>query len=201
MKDWTKHTAKEVLIDSDKDGNRLISLFAKDYKEVMRTDICPSCNDFEAKFKNFLLKTDTMKKAETKNSGFVLKSQFENITLHGSAVYFNNENLTDAMAIELIENHPKGKGLFSVVPENLDALKKGSKKDDSDKNDKGDKAPKVPATVVVLNEREFTAAEAIEIFKESGVETKATSINGLQTKYDALTQEDKDALKLPTLDK
>ncbi|EKT3962770.1 hypothetical protein NTJ20_000243 [Flavobacterium psychrophilum] len=124
LEKWELYQATEVLSGLDSNGSRLISAFASDYRKIIGGDICTSCNGFEEKFKNFINKLKNMKNSENKNSGFVLNPMYDNITLHGSNVYFNNENLTDEMALELIEKHPSGIDLFKSFPANFKELKK-----------------------------------------------------------------------------
>ena len=124
LEKWKKYQAKEIQSGNDENGNRLISSFAKDYRAIMQSDICPSCNDFVEKYQNFIKKLENMSKTVIKNSGFVLKQMYDNITLHGSQCYYNNATLTDEQALQLLEKHPKGEGLFDVLPENWKDLKK-----------------------------------------------------------------------------
>ena len=124
MNNWGKYKAEEVLTETDKNGNRLISAFAKDYKTVFNQDICPTCKDFKEKFQKYLKKIQDMSNSDKKNSGFVLKKMYENIPLKfGSAIYVNNQNLTDDYAKELISSHPRGEELFDIIPENVNTNK------------------------------------------------------------------------------
>ena len=113
---WKEYTANDVLRQTDKNANRLLSSFARDYKKVFNRDICPSCKDFNQKFQEFLNHTKTMSQKKN-NSGYVLKKMYENIPLaFGSNIYVNNQNLTDAYAKKLLKNHPRGEELFSAIP-------------------------------------------------------------------------------------
>ena len=211
LEKWKKYQAKEVQSGIDENGNRLISFFAKDYKIVMGNEFCPSCNDFEIKFKNFITKLENMK--NVKKTGFVLKAMFENITLFGSQQYFNNANLTDESAIELLEKHPKGKDLFEAIPEGWEKLK-------ATKVEKAVKAEKVktlkPKTpkaetpkvekvegVIVLFEKETSIDDAKDLFKSAGIDSRATTVVGLEKSLSEATDEQKEALNAlinPTLE-
>lgn len=179
MERWKKYQAKEVQFGIDENGNRLISFFAQDYKIVMGNEFCPSCNDFEIKFKNFINKLENME--NVKKTGFVLKAMFENITLFGSQQYFNNSNLTDESAIELIEKHPKGKDLFEVLPEGWEKLKTAK--------------PEAKDGIIVLFEKEFTVDDAKDLFKSAGIDSRATTVTGLEKSLSKATDEQKEALK------
>lgn len=112
---WDKYQAVEVRTGTDQDGNRLIISFARDYKEVFGSDICPNCNGFDRKFNNFLNKTKLM--TEKKKSRYVLKKMYQNIPLEfGSSLFLNNENMTDEYGAKLLKNHPRGKDLFDFLP-------------------------------------------------------------------------------------
>ena len=187
MERWKKYQAKEVQSGIDENGNRLISFFAQDYKIVMGNEFCPSCNDFEIKFKNFINKLENME--NVKKTGFVLKAMFENITLFGSQQYFNNSNLTDESAIELIEKHPKGKDLFEVLPEGWEKLKTAK--------------PEAKDGIIVLFEKEFTVDDAKDLFKSAGIDSRATTVTGLEKSLSKATDEQKEVLSAlvnPTLE-
>jgi hypothetical protein len=121
MKDWKKYKAVEVLNEKDENGNRLLSEFARDYKSLFNSEICPNCNDFSLKFQKFI-KTIQEMKNKNQNSGYVLKKMYENIPLEfGSSIYVNNANLTDEYAETLLKKHPRGKDLFDVIVEKQSA--------------------------------------------------------------------------------
>ncbi len=177
MLDWKNIKASDVLKGSDENGSRLVSLFAKDYKIIMGSDICPSCKDFNVKYLTFIKKLETMN--VVKNSGFKLKAMYNNITLHGSQTYYNNDNLTDEKALELIEKHPKGTGLFDEVPENLEELQKESKADEN----------------ITLLGKEFTVDQAKPLFKTAKIETKAKTAKGLEAVLEKITDDQKPDLE------
>lgn len=114
MIDWKNYKADEVKSGFDENGNRLFSLFAQDYQKVFSSEICPTCNDFPAKFQNFLNKT-IMSNTESK---FKLKKMYDGIPLEfGSNIHVTNANLTDELALQLANKHPRGLELFEVYPE------------------------------------------------------------------------------------
>lgn len=183
MLNWKKYQAKEVLSGNDENGNRLISLFAKEYKKITGDDICPSCHDFSEKFKKFINRIEAMSKSENKNSGFVLKPMYDNITLFGSNKYYNNATLTDDLALELLEKHPRGKELFQSVPTNLKELKKENK-------------PEVDAVGFIdLFGKKFSVNEAKDLFKSAGIDSRATTITGLKNSLEKISSEEKSALQ------
>jgi hypothetical protein len=116
-----------------------------------------------------------MKVVKSQNSGFALKAMYNNITLHGSQVYYQNETLTDEQAIELLQNHPRGEGLFDVLPENWKDLKG---------------KPAVTDAVELFG-KTVTVEEAKDLFKSAGIETKAITAKGLSDKLKSLTEEEK----------
>lgn len=182
MKNWEKYQAKEIQSGSDENGNRLISLFAKDYKFITGNDLCASCNDFHQVLINFLNQLEKMNKV--KNSGFILKAIYENITLHGSQVYYNNANLTDEMALELLTKHPKGEGLFEILPEDWENLVK-DKKNDGKSDD-----------TINLFGKEYNVDQAKDLFKKAGIDSRATTITGLKNSLEKSVAEKRDALNL-----
>lgn len=184
LQKWKTYQAKEVLTGNDENGNRLLSLFARDYKIITKSELCSSCNNFTEKFNQFIEKLENMKNIENKNSVFQLNPMYDNIPLDfGSQIYVSNENLTNELALQLLVNHPLGKELFSVLPENLDNLKKedGSKKDNEN---------------IDLFGKEFSINDAKDLFKSAGIETKATTVKGLENSLEKITQEQMLTLEL-----
>ncbi|SNA77304.1 hypothetical protein [Flavobacterium psychrophilum] len=179
LEKWELYQATELLSGLDSNGSRLISAFASDYRKITGGDICTSCNGFEEKFKNFINKLKNMKNSENKNSGFVLNPMYDNITLHGSNVYFNNENLTDEMALELIEKHPSGIDLFKSFPANFKELKKVDESTE----------------IISFFGKDYKVDEAKELFKKAKIDSKATTALGLYNSLTKATGEQKTALE------
>ena len=117
LEKWSKYQADEVKNGYDQDGKRLIISFKKDYKSLFGIDICHHCNGFNAKFLKFIEKLKQMKDKKKPNCNYRLKKMYDGITLFGSTKYYKNDTLTDEDARHLIEKHPRGEGLFEVLPE------------------------------------------------------------------------------------
>lgn len=124
MTDWLTIDKKTIFEGKDKNGNRYLTEFLKDYKEKYNPQEinagCSRClNDYYKKIIKFysaMAKQET-KKAKAK-SKFVLKPMFNGIPLKfGSRTLVSNSNLTDELAKELIKNHPRGEALFSSLGE------------------------------------------------------------------------------------
>ena len=172
--DWTKYKAEDVKNGLDQNGNRLFSLFVQDYIKVFGVDVCPNCKDFPVKFQNYLNKT-----AMSKESKFQLKKMYEGLPLEfGSQVYVTNANITDENALQLIKNHPRGKELFEVLPDNVNELLGAGNKSDK------------PAAVKMFD-KDFSIEEVKSLFDKAGIKSNATSLNGLQKAFDGLSAENK----------
>lgn len=172
--DWGKYQAAEVLSGMNENGSRLISLFAKDYKKITGNDICHTCNSFITKFNSFIQKYYIMKKNEN-TCGFRLKPMYENIpSSFGSAVFVNNKNITNELALALLNNHPRGKDLFDIIPETVEEEE---------------------ITVLVL-EKEVSLDKVIESLKCFGINTKATTTDGISKVISKLTEEQRGNLYL-----
>ncbi len=140
MLDWTKYKAEEVKTGTDKNGNRLISAFARDYKNTFNQDLCPSCKDFKEKFLRLIKEIKRMKNTDTKKSGYLLKKMYENIPLKfGSSIYVNNSNITDEYALELINNHPRGSELFEMTPKKEEKKTSKKQKEETSKKEENTK--------------------------------------------------------------
>lgn len=112
--DWGKYTPDTVRTGKDKNGNRLILQFSKDYKKRMGQDLdigCPKC--FRNDFQKYLKKEDMPdKKTEWK-----IKPMYEGVSLgFGSKVILSSSNITDELAEKFAREHKKGIGLFYSYP-------------------------------------------------------------------------------------
>ncbi|WP_462250431.1 hypothetical protein [Ekhidna sp.] len=125
MMEWQSYKIEEIKTGSDESGNRLALQFCQDYKDLFGPDAhcCHTCPSFENKINKYIQKISTMK--EVKNSGFELKPMYNGIQPKFGAAPVSNGNLTDEKAIELINEHPKGKDLFEKLPDNIDELMEG----------------------------------------------------------------------------
>lgn len=113
--DWSKYSIDQIKTGTDEKGNRLLLAFNKEYREIFGHEPCHTCGSWAEKAKKFLNQVNTMSKVE--NSGYVLKKMYEGVTLEFGGNPISNRNLTDKIAKQLIEKHPKGAGLFLKIPE------------------------------------------------------------------------------------
>lgn len=129
MIDWRKLDKETILNGNDENGNRYLNQFLKDYQETFHPDTinagCSKCLD--GYYSKLMKHLNTM--GEVEKTQYKLKAKYNGIPLEfGSSVHVSNANLTDALAKKLIKNHPKGKELFEVVPEEVVKEKKTQKK-------------------------------------------------------------------------
>ena len=185
MKDWTKYKAEDVKNGLDENGNRLFSLFVQDHIKVFGIDVCPNCNDFPIKFQNFINKIKEME--NKKPCEFQLKKMYEGIpTSFGSSKYVTNQNISDELAIELLQNHPRGNELFESLPKNVDELVSGNGNNSANNSN--------PATVKIFD-KDLSVEEVKELFEKAEIKSNATSVNGLQKAFDKLSEEKKEKIK------
>lgn len=168
MIDWKNYKADEVKSGFDENGNRLFSLFAQDYQKVFSSEICPTCNDFPAKFQNFLNKT-IMSNTESK---FKLKKMYDGIPLEfGSNIHVTNANLTDELALLLANKHPRGLELFEVYPEATVIIKKTQDQESQEENLNQDQQLKASDVETATGQVEETTTE------NASSETETTTEN------------------------
>jgi hypothetical protein len=112
MIDWRKYEANFVRTQTV-DGQRLVLIFANDFKQKFNREICISCeSNFKTDFKKYINSMN-----ETK-SLYKLKQKYDGILLgFGKKGRLTNDNMNDKDALFLIKNHPKGKELFDFIPE------------------------------------------------------------------------------------
>ena len=109
---WSNYTWEQVRTGKDENGSRLISQFAKEYKERTGNSICVTCPSSKQKFNEF------KKQKKMSKSKYVLKAKYNGIPLKfGSNVLVTNSNMTDEYGKQLLKNHPRGKELFESIPD------------------------------------------------------------------------------------
>lgn len=123
------------------------------------------------------------KTMKNQSSKFKIKEGIKFLQMDfGSSVFFNNETITDELAIEYLKKNPNRIVNFSTYPENWKSLI-GVKEEEK----------------ILLFEKELTLAEAIEAFKNSDIKTSAKTANGLLEAFGKATDEEKESLKAVVL--
>lgn len=118
MRNWQEISPSKVQ-NGIEDGKRLILEFARDYKEVIGSELCVGCsNSFEASFKKFLNK----KYMKENTTGFKLHEKYNGLKLggFGSKETISNYSMTKEKALLFLTKHKKGKALFSLLPKDVD---------------------------------------------------------------------------------
>jgi hypothetical protein len=178
--DWTQYDSDQILKGVDPDGNRLLSLFANDYKKTMGTEICPSCSNLSDKLKALILKKQRMAKAKKQVNlvegeiPFKLKKMYQNITTMGSRKYYNDENLTESDAILLAAKHPKGIGLFDTYPTDWEEKVK---------------AINEPSKIISIDGTEYTPDQISSVLLAMEIEVLDGSIEEINAIVNGLTPE------------
>jgi len=123
--DWKKYDANFVRTQIV-DGQRLVLIFANDFKNKFNREICISCeSNFKTDFQKYINSMDT------KKSEYKLKAKYDGILLgFGKKGRLTNDNMNDKDALYLIKNHPKGKDLFEVFPKEEEPKTKKIKGDE-----------------------------------------------------------------------
>jgi len=117
MMNWLGLDKETIFKDNDADGNRYLNQFLRDYERIFNiTDFnagCEKClNDYYIKLITHLEMGNTTEPKE-----YQLKPKYNGIPLKfGSSVMVTNTNITKEYAKFLIKNHPRGEGLFNVLP-------------------------------------------------------------------------------------
>lgn len=117
LKFWLDYSAEQIKERVNADAKAL-SLFSEHSNLILGDIPCWNCGEWRSKI-------DLFKKiiSEMTDSGYRLKKMYNGIR----GVY--NESITVKQAKDLIKNHPRGEGLFDVIPE-----KKERKSNDSEDN-------------------------------------------------------------------
>lgn len=122
---WLNLNKETIFKGKDEEGNRYLSQFLSDYKEVFKpAEINAGCTNCLNNYYHEMIKHLNIMATQNqnKNSGYLLKAKYEGIPMaFGSRKLVYNHNLTDEIAKKMIEKHPKGKDLFQVIPEAKEA--------------------------------------------------------------------------------
>lgn len=114
--EWLKIGRGSIFADKSKNG--LLFSFLKEYKIQFKVSVTPSCRKcLDLYWLNYeQLKTTKMevKKAEC---NYVLKAKYNGIQLGVNGDPIRNGEMTNEIAKELLEKHPRGEQLFSFIPE------------------------------------------------------------------------------------
>lgn len=103
------------------------------------------------------------------------------IPIPGTSDAYSNENLTDEVALKFLSKNPNRKKLFTLLPDNIDELLTG-------------KVDKVEATHVKVGDLEMTVDQGVSVLSQIGVNTKASTVDGVQRRFDSLKEEEKEKL-------
>jgi hypothetical protein len=125
MRDWRELSPSRIQSGVE-DGKRIILEFAQDYRAVFNKELCIGCTgSFENQLQKFL-KKQYMKENKT---GFKLHERYNGLKLGGfrGIETITNYAMTEEKALLFLTKHPKGKGLFSLLPKNVDELIKDYK--------------------------------------------------------------------------
>ena len=168
-------------------------------------DACASC---PSKIKSYweklqqsgiyLLKNKTMsKKIESK---FKIKEGINFLQVDfGSSKFFNNDTITDELAIEHLSKNPKRISNFATYPSDwkiLAGFEKEPLKIAKDLTlEKDDKESSDEVETILLFDKELTLEKAIEAFEKSMIETSAKTAKGLSQAFLKATDEEKESLK------
>jgi len=129
MYDWRKLDKVTVFTGKDKNGNRYLSQFLRDYKKTFNViEInagCERClNEYYSKL---ILKLNTMSDNKKQDCDFKLKLKYQGIPKSpGSRELITNSNITNEIGNYLLNNHPRGEMLFDKMPENPQASEASS---------------------------------------------------------------------------
>lgn len=96
--------------------NKVVLLsFLKEYKQYFKTgNLTPSCSSCKTKYWNNYTNLFIMK--EKTECDYILHQKYNGIQLGTNGQPIRNGEMTNEIGKELLENHPRGKDLFSKIP-------------------------------------------------------------------------------------
>jgi len=113
LKKWIKFDKGTIFRDKTRDG--LLVNFLKDYKQEFGGTIIAGCMKCLESYHYEFTKKYIMEQKKQAHK-FELKQKYNGIQLGATGQPRRNGEMTEAQAIELLEQHPAGKDLFEVIP-------------------------------------------------------------------------------------
>lgn len=151
------------------------------YQELFK-EVCTGC---PKRIPGYITRIKNYKKTKMNKPNFQFR-QGVVFPIRGTNEAYSNHNLTDEVAIQILKGNPKRKSLFAKMPDNVDSLIEG--KEETVKT-------KTKPEMVKVGDREFTLEDAVSLLLNIGVTTKAETVNGVQQRFDNLSDDEKRTLE------
>ncbi|WP_445454108.1 hypothetical protein [Flavobacterium sp. 25HG05S-40] len=164
-------------------------------------ETCSSCPNKISGYIKKLKSFNTEKPMETK-SIFKLK-EGATLPVPGTSKVYSNANLTDEVAIEMLAKNQNRKALFASLPKDVDARIAKYREENQTETDGGKVVNFKVDNLVDIGDKKLTIEQATALLAKVGVETKATTVKGIQTaigKLDAVKMEELQTLALEVKD-
>lgn len=162
--DWDKIAKVTVFEGIDENGNRYLPQFIADYRKIHTGSEpiiigCERClENYYRKYIQYLKTINKMKNTSTTTAK--LKLMYQGVKLKfGAKKHINNANMTQAEAEELLAKHPKGAGLFDILPIVKERADKDLTKAELNTKYEGLKKGTKKEMLAEIAERAATAAE------------------------------------------
>lgn len=182
MSTLTQHHKERVQFVRDTDPDELVNRHLKEvfdlYGELFG-EVCTGCPTKVAGYINRIKNLNHSKMEKSKSNYRLKKGAI--IPIPGTSDAYSNENLTDEVALKFLSKNPNRKKLFTLLPDNIDELLTG-------------KVDKVEATHVKVGDLEMTVDQGVSVLSQIGVNTKASTVDGVQRRFDSLKEEEKEKL-------
>ena len=113
MRNWSNYNKEAIFKDKTRGG--LLSQFLKEYQEQFNVITTPGCRKCLDRYFNNYLKLTAMA-PETNKCDYELHKKYNGIQLGTNGQPIRNGEMTNEIAKELLEKHPHGAKLFSIIP-------------------------------------------------------------------------------------
>jgi hypothetical protein len=145
---------------------------------ILFGETCTGCPSNTPHYINKIKNVNLNPMEKKENQSLFLLKKGKVLVVPGTSIAYSEHNITDEIAIKLLRENPNRASLFQSLPKNLEELLND---EDHDK--------------VEIDGNLFPVAEALELLKQVGVETKATTVNGISKKVEKLTDEELEKIK------
>jgi hypothetical protein len=140
-----------------------------------------TCSSCPSRINEYITRIKKLKFKQVENKKFKLKKGAI-IVVPGTSESYSEHNLTDEISLKLLKDNPNRRSLFVKVPEDLDSLLSEE-------------------PLVDVFGKSMTIPETLSLLEEAGINTKATTADGLSKRIKSLKPDEVEYLNIVIKDR
>ncbi|MFC5046297.1 hypothetical protein ACFSTE_13325 [Aquimarina hainanensis] len=140
--------------------------------------VCSSCPNNIPIYIETLKKINRMQDTKEKKAGEFQLKKGVIIPIKGTSKAYSEHNITDEIALNLLKENPNRISLFSKTPEDINEMLEGHEE-----------------AYVEIFDYELSIDQANLLLERIGIESRATTVKGVEKKLESLSTEDEEKIK------